>query len=122
MGAIDTSLNYRGGPEADFFGLASYFRYNCNTVLYEYKLEARVALSVRLDPALEAKVRQEAKRLGITKSAFIIDAIERALGAKNPAVLLKQVRSYCVYHDLPYEMRHEYFDRVVGTYFAKVLS
>jgi len=31
--------------------------------------------------------------LGVTKSDFIKDAIERVLGIKNPATLLKQVRS-----------------------------
>jgi len=49
-------------------------------------------LSVRLDPALEAKVEQEAKRLGISKSQFVKDAIERVLGLKNPATLLKALR------------------------------
>ena len=35
---------------------------------------------------------------------------------------MKQVRSYCAYHDLPIEMLPEYFDRVTSTYFAKVLN
>lgn len=52
-----------------------------------------MALSVRLDPAVEARVEQEARRLGINKSEFVKDALERALGLKDPAVLLKQVRS-----------------------------
>ncbi|MEO5335200.1 MAG: hypothetical protein H7839_24575 [Magnetococcus sp. YQC-5] len=52
-----------------------------------------MALSVRLDPALETRVDQEAKRLGITKSAFVKDTLERVLGFKNPAELLKAVRS-----------------------------
>ena len=52
-----------------------------------------MTLTVRLDPALETKVDQEAKRLGITKSDFVKDAIERVLGLKNPAALLKAVRS-----------------------------
>ena len=50
-------------------------------------------LSVRLDPVVEAKLVQQANLLGITKSAFIKDAIERVLGLKNPAVLLREVRS-----------------------------
>lgn len=50
-------------------------------------------MSVRLDPALEARVHQEARRLGITKSEFVKDAIERALGEKNPADLLDLVSS-----------------------------
>jgi predicted DNA-binding protein len=52
-----------------------------------------MAVSVRLDPVLEAKLTQQANLLGITKSAFIKDAIERVLGAKNPAALLHEVRS-----------------------------
>jgi predicted transcriptional regulator len=52
-----------------------------------------MTLTVRLDPALEARLGQEAKRLGITKSEFVKDAIERVLGIKNPAALLKAVRS-----------------------------
>jgi hypothetical protein len=52
-----------------------------------------MTLTVRLDSALEMKVGQEARRLGITKSAFVKDALERVLGLKNPAALLKAVRS-----------------------------
>jgi hypothetical protein len=52
-----------------------------------------MTLTVRLDSALETKVDQEAKRLGITKSEFVKDALERVLGLKNPASLLKVVRS-----------------------------
>ncbi len=50
-------------------------------------------MSVRLDPALEARVDQEARRLGLTKSQFVKDTLQRALGLKNPARLLKAVRS-----------------------------
>lgn len=52
-----------------------------------------MTLTVRLDAALEARVEQEAKRLGITKSELVKDALERVLGLKNPAALLKAVRS-----------------------------
>ena len=50
-------------------------------------------MSVRLDPALEARVGQEAKRLGVTKSEFVKDALERVLGMKTPAALLAAVCS-----------------------------
>ena len=50
-------------------------------------------MSVRLDPALEARVDQEARRLGLTKSEFVKDTLQRALGLKSPARLLKAVRS-----------------------------
>ena len=52
-----------------------------------------MTLTVRLESALETRVDQEAKRLGITKSEFVKDALERVLGLKNPALLLKTVRS-----------------------------
>jgi predicted DNA-binding protein len=52
-----------------------------------------MAVSVRLDPVIEAKLTQQANLLGITKSDFIKDAIERVLGTKDPAVLLREVRS-----------------------------
>ena len=51
-----------------------------------------MAVSVRLDPVIEAKLTQQAALLGITKSEFIKDAIERVLGLKNPAALLRQIR------------------------------
>ncbi len=52
-----------------------------------------MALSVRLDPDLEALLEQEARRLGVSKSEFVKDALERTLGMKNPADLLQQARS-----------------------------
>lgn len=52
-----------------------------------------MAMSVRLDPTLETRVAQESRRLGITKSEFVKDALERVLGLKNPADLLIAVRS-----------------------------
>jgi hypothetical protein len=50
-------------------------------------------MSVRLDPALEARVAEESRRPGITKSEFVKDSLERVLGLKNPAVLLQKVRN-----------------------------
>ena len=52
-----------------------------------------MAMSVRLDPTLETRVEQESRRLGVTKSEFVKDALERVLGLKNPADLLRTVRS-----------------------------
>ena len=51
-----------------------------------------MAVSVRLDPLMEAKLTQQAALLGVTKSDFIKDALKRVLGMKNPATLLEQVR------------------------------
>ena len=52
-----------------------------------------MALSVRLDPVLAARVEQESKRLGISKSDLVKDALELRLGLKNPYDLLLQARS-----------------------------
>ena len=52
-----------------------------------------MALSVRLDAVLAARVEEESKRLGISKSNLVKDALERRLGLKNPYDLLQQVRS-----------------------------
>lgn len=58
-----------------------------------------MAISVNLDPGLEALLEQEAQLLGVSKSEFIKDALERTLGLKNPADLLRQVRSGAVNND-----------------------
>lgn len=50
-----------------------------------------MAVSVRMDALLEKELVRAAKRAGVTKSQFIIDAIERALGRKNPYELLLRV-------------------------------
>lgn len=52
-----------------------------------------MAVSGRLDPVVEAKLTQQANLLGVTKSDFIKDALERVLGMKDPAALLRQTRS-----------------------------
>lgn len=43
-----------------------------------------MAVSVRMDPLLERELEGAAQRAGVTKSQFIIDAVERALGRKDP--------------------------------------
>lgn len=50
-----------------------------------------MTLSVRLDPILESRVEQEARRLGVTKSEFVKDALERVLGMKSPAAIYRQI-------------------------------
>jgi hypothetical protein len=52
-----------------------------------------MAVSVRLDPVLESLLERQAALLGVTKSEFIKDALERVLGLKDPAQLLREVRS-----------------------------
>ncbi len=51
-----------------------------------------MAISLHLDPVLDAMVAKQAAMLGVTKSDFIRDALERVLCMKCPATLLKQVR------------------------------
>ena len=50
-----------------------------------------MAVSVRMDSLLERELEQAARRQGVTKSQFIIAAVERALGRKDPAQLYHQV-------------------------------
>jgi hypothetical protein len=40
----------------------------------------------------------------------------------HPRDLLTQVRNFCVYHSRPVELRPEYFDNVVRSYFTKLGS
>ena len=47
-----------------------------------------MSVSVRMDPLLEIELEQAARRRGVTKSQFIIAAVERALGRKNPHELI----------------------------------
>jgi predicted DNA-binding protein len=47
-----------------------------------------MAISVRVDPLLERELELAAKRQGVTKSQFIVEAIERALGRKNAYELM----------------------------------
>jgi RHH-type rel operon transcriptional repressor/antitoxin RelB len=53
-----------------------------------------MALSVRLDPIIEKRIEQESRRLGITKSEFVKDALERVLGYKDPVALLDEICSF----------------------------
>ena len=50
-----------------------------------------MAVSVRMDPLLEKELALAAKRQGISKSQFIVEAVERALGRKDPAALYRRV-------------------------------
>jgi hypothetical protein len=40
----------------------------------------------------------------------------------HPRDLLNQIRNFCAYNDLPVEMRDDYFDRIVKSYFAVVVN
>ena len=51
-----------------------------------------MAVSVRMEVLLERELELAAQRRGISKSQFIIEAVENALGHKDPGRLLQQVR------------------------------
>lgn len=51
-----------------------------------------MAVSVRMEVLLERELELAAQRRGISKSQFIIEAVEGALGHKDPGRLLQQVR------------------------------
>lgn len=55
-----------------------------------------MTISVRMNALLEKELELAAKRQGVTKSQFVIDAVERALGHKDPYKLLLQVREEMV--------------------------
>ncbi len=52
-----------------------------------------MAVSVRMDPLLEKELEQAAQRQGLSKSQFIISAVERALGRKNPYELMMALKA-----------------------------
>ena len=49
-------------------------------------------------------------------------AVGRALRRCHPRDLLTQIRNDCTYRDVDFEMKPEYFDHVVASYFAMVLG
>jgi RHH-type rel operon transcriptional repressor/antitoxin RelB len=59
-----------------------------------------MTVSVRMDPLLERELTAAAKRLGKTKSQFIIDAVERALGRKDPALLYRKAMEEAARSDI----------------------
>lgn len=52
-----------------------------------------MAVSVRMEPILERELELAARRKGITKSQFIIEAVQRALGRKNPYELMNALKA-----------------------------
>ena len=52
-----------------------------------------MAVSVRMNPLMEKELELAARRKGVTKSQFIIDAVERALGRKDPYALMMQLKA-----------------------------
>ena len=52
-----------------------------------------MVMSVRMDPLLERELELAAQRKGVSKSQFVIEAVERALGRKNPYELLLKLQA-----------------------------
>jgi hypothetical protein len=52
-----------------------------------------MTVSVRMDPLLEKELELAAKRQGVTKSQFVIDAVERALGRRNTYELMMALKA-----------------------------
>lgn len=53
-----------------------------------------MTLSVQIDPLLETRVEEEARRLGVSPSDFVQHVLERALGLKSPADIYRRVCSF----------------------------
>ena len=47
-------------------------------------------------------------------------SVDRQRRRCHPRDLLNQIRNYCAYHDRQFEMRGEYFDRAVKSYFPSI--
>jgi predicted DNA-binding protein len=52
-----------------------------------------MTVSVRMNPLLENELEQAAKRQGVSKSQFVIDAVERALGRRNTYDLMMTLKA-----------------------------
>jgi predicted ATPase with chaperone activity len=70
-----------------------------------------------------------AKKFGCEYRPEVVDYLvqthyagKRPMRRCHPRDLLNQVRNYCAYNDRPIEMRPEYFDRVVDSYFTVVIN
>ncbi|MDR2189032.1 MAG: hypothetical protein LBE62_13480 [Azonexus sp.] len=61
---------------------------------YDFEQEDNImAVSVRMDALLEKRLELAARQQGTTKSQFIISAVERALGDKDPYALMLQAKA-----------------------------
>ena len=52
-----------------------------------------MVMSVRMDPLLERELELAVKRRGITKSQFVIAAVQQALGHKDPYELMLKLQA-----------------------------
>src|SRR5262245_22804150 len=94
----------------------------------------RIPYKIHVDDPDEAEFHQLfALSTPLVGCAYNADAVEyllathyrpvnRPLRRCHPRDLLLQIHHYCAYHDMPMEMKEEYFDRVVEDYFTVVGS
>ena len=52
-----------------------------------------MTVSVRMDPLLEKELELAAKSRGMSKSQFIIEAVQKSLGRKNPYDLMMALKA-----------------------------
>ncbi len=52
-----------------------------------------MTVSVRMNPLLERELEVAAKQRGVSKSQFIVQAVQRALGQKDPYALLLKLQA-----------------------------
>ena len=70
-----------------------------------------------------------AKKFECDYSSAVVDYLidehyvkkNRSMRRCHPRDLLQQIRNYCVYNDFPMEMKSDYFDRAVNSYFTVVI-
>jgi hypothetical protein len=94
----------------------------------------RIPYKIEIGDADEAEFRHlfklYTKKFGCEYAAesvdYLIEKHYRAPGRPmrrcQPRDLLSQIQNYCAYNDLPMEMRVEYIDRVVKSYFTVVVG
>ena len=73
------------------------------------------ALSCLIDPDGFPEVDREALDYLIDRHYY---KAERPFRACQPRDLLLQIRNYCIYNNLPLEMKPKYFDFAAGNYFT----
>lgn len=86
-----------------------------------------MALSVRLDPLLEKEVELAAKRQGVTKTQFVIDALHLKLGKRNAYELMQTMiaeeeRRYGKHVPSPGDFEGPYSADKARTYIRKKLE
>lgn len=67
-----------------------------------------MTVSVRMDPLLEKQLDLAARRKGITKSQFIVEAVQRALGQHDPYALYLQAQAEGARDSPPLQVRESF--------------